>query len=70
MKKNSIDFRLKHMLQCIRVFCIKRSHYTEGLEILEKAKRLAYKYENFICVVELLGWEKTNSLHAGKYRVS
>ena len=56
-EKNAIDFRLKNMLQSIRVL-YKRSHYPECLDILDKAKRLAYKYENFICVVELLDWEK------------
>ena len=56
-EKNSIDFRLKHMLLCIRVL-YKRSHYAESLKILNRAKTLAYKYEDFICVVELLAWEK------------
>jgi len=56
-EKSSIDFRLKSMLQSVRVL-YKRSHYPECIELLEKAKKLAYHYENFISVVEVLDWEK------------
>ncbi len=56
-EKTSIDFRLKNLLQNVRVL-YKRSHYPQCIEMLEKAKKLAYKYENFISVVEVLSWEK------------
>ena len=56
-EKTSIDFRLKNLLQNVRVL-YKRSHYLECMEMLAKAKKLAYRYENFICVVEILSWEK------------
>ena len=56
-EKTSIDFRLKNRLQSIRVL-YKRSHYQECIELLDKAKKLAYKYEAFLSIVEILNWEK------------
>jgi len=56
-EKTSIDFRLKSLLQNVRVL-YKRSHYPECVEMLDKVKKLAYRYESFISVVEVLSWEK------------
>ena len=56
-EKSSVDYRLKGMLQSIRVL-FKRSHYEECKEILQKAKKLAYKYESYVSILETLRWEK------------
>ncbi|MEM1320876.1 MAG: hypothetical protein AAGG75_11505 [Bacteroidota bacterium] len=56
-EKTSIDFRIKGMLQSVRVL-YKRSHYDECKEMLAKIKKLAYLHEAFIFVVEALNWEK------------
>ncbi len=56
-EKSSVDYRLKGMLQSIRVL-FKRSHYDECKEILQKAKKLAYKYESYVSILETLRWEK------------
>lgn len=56
-EKSSINYRLKGMLQNIRVL-FKRSHYDECNEILRKAKKLAYKYESYVSILETLRWEK------------
>ncbi|MFT5763175.1 MAG: hypothetical protein ACI8X3_000594, partial [Saprospiraceae bacterium] len=45
-EKSSIDFKIKGMLQSIRVL-YKRSHYQDCRELLPKIKKLAYKYESF-----------------------
>lgn len=56
-EKTSIDFRIKSYLQSIRVL-YKRSHYQECIELLDKVKKLAYRYESFLSIVEMLNWEK------------
>jgi tetratricopeptide (TPR) repeat protein len=56
-EKTSVDFRLKNMLQSVRVL-FKRSHFDECKEILKKAKKLAFKYEQFNTIIDLLNWEK------------
>ena len=39
-ENSSIDFRLKRMLQSVRVL-YRRSHYDDAIELLQKAKKLA-----------------------------
>lgn len=56
-EKSSIDYRLKGILQSIRVL-YKRGHYNDCKELLQKAKKLAYKYEMFTCILEISNWEK------------
>jgi len=56
-EKSSVDFQLKNMLQSIRVL-YKRSHYEDCKELIQKTKKLAYKYESFISIIELLQWQK------------
>ena len=56
-EKTSIDFRIKGMLQSVRVL-YKRSHYEGCKEILQKAKKIAYDHESFASILELLSWEK------------
>lgn len=56
-EKSSVDFKLKSMLQSVRVL-FKRSLYEDCLDILQKAKKLAYKYEQYNVIIEILTWEK------------
>lgn len=56
-EKSSIDFRLKSMLQSVRVL-YKRSHYEDCKELLQKVKKLAYHYESYSHILEVLAWEK------------
>lgn len=56
-EKTSIDFKLKGMLQSVRVL-YKRSHYEDCRDLLPKIKRLAYKYESFSHLIEVLKWER------------
>ncbi len=56
-EKSSVDYKLKGMLHSVRVL-YKRSHYSECKELLVKAKKVAYKYESFIHILEVLKWEK------------
>ena len=56
-EKSSIDFRLKNLLQSVRVL-YKRSHYEDGKELLQKVKKLAYQYESYSHILEILNWEK------------
>jgi hypothetical protein len=56
-EKSSIDFKIKGMLQSIRVL-YKRSHYQDCRELLPKIKKLAYKYESFSNILEVLTWER------------
>lgn len=57
-EKTSIDFRLKGMLQSVRVL-YKRSHYEDCRDLLPKIKKQAYKYERFSNILEVLNWERT-----------
>lgn len=56
-EKSSIDFKLKSMLLSVRVL-FKRSHYDDCLDMLPKIKKLAYKYESFSHVLEVIKWER------------
>ncbi|MCR9288661.1 hypothetical protein N8684_00770 [bacterium] len=56
-EKTSVDFRLKNMLQSVRVL-FKRSHFEDCKEILKKSKKLAFKYEQFNTIIDILNWEK------------
>ena len=56
-EKSAIDFRLKSMLQNVRVL-FKRALYEDCFDILQKVKKLAERYEKFNVILELLDWEK------------
>ena len=56
-EKTSIDFKLKSMLNNVRVL-VKRSLYDHCDDILNKAKKLAYQYNQFLIVLEVLKWKK------------
>lgn len=56
-EKTSVDYKLKGMLQSVRAL-FKRSHFQDCKEVLQKAKKLAYKYEQFNIILEVLNWEK------------
>ncbi len=56
-EKSSVDFKIKGLLYSVRVL-YKRSHYEDCKEILLKAKKLAYIYESFANILEVLNWEK------------
>ncbi len=56
-EKSSIDFKIKGMLQSVRVL-YKRSHHEDCKELLPKIKKLAYKYESFPSILEVLNWER------------
>ncbi len=56
-EKSSVDFKIKGLLHSVRVL-YKRSHYEDCKEILHKVKKLAYSYESFANILEVLNWEK------------
>ena len=56
-EKSSVDFKIKGLLHSVRVL-YKRSHYDDCKEILQKVKKLAYSYESFANILEVLNWEK------------
>ena len=56
-EKSSVDFKIKGMLQSVRVL-YKRSHYEDCRDLLPKIKKLAYKYESFPNILEVLTWER------------
>lgn len=56
-ENSSVDFRLKGMLQSVRVL-YRRSHYDDAIELLHKAKKIAVQYEAFDFGLEILHWEK------------
>lgn len=56
-EKTSIEYKLKGMLLNIKVL-FKRSHFDDCIEMMQKAKKLAAKYEAFEHNLELLAWEK------------
>ncbi len=56
-EKTSIDFKLKLMLNNVRVLA-KRSLYAHCKDILKKIKKIAYQYEKFLVILEALYWEK------------
>lgn len=56
-EKSSVGHRLKNMMQGIRVL-FRRSLFDDCKGHLGKAKKLAYRYEQFNTVLEILDWEK------------
>ena len=56
-EKTSIEYKLKGMLLNIKVL-FKRSHFDDCIEMMQKAKKLATKYEAFEQILELMAWEK------------
>lgn len=56
-EQTSIDYQLKRQLQSIRVL-FKRARYEDCRSIILKTKKLAYQYEDFTSIIELLNWEK------------
>ena len=56
-EKTSIDYKLKSMLNNIRVL-FKRSLYSHCVDILQKIKKIAYQYDKFLIILEVLFWEK------------
>lgn len=56
-EKTSVDFRLKNMLQGVRVL-YKRMLFEDCKDVLQKAKKLAYRFEKFHSILEILEWEK------------
>lgn len=56
-EKSSVDFKIKGLLHSVRVL-YKRSHYEDCKELLIKVKKLAYTYESFANILEVLNWEK------------
>ena len=56
-EKTSIDFKLKSMLNNVRVL-VKRSLYDHCDDILNKTKKIAYQYNQFLIVLEVLKWKK------------
>jgi tetratricopeptide (TPR) repeat protein len=56
-EQTSVDFQLKHFLKHIRVL-FRRSMFEEAKEMIEKAKPVAVRYEEFTVLIELLRWEK------------
>lgn len=57
-EKSSVDFKIKGLLQSVRVL-YKRSHYEDCRDLLPKIKKLAFKYESFSSILEVLNWERT-----------
>lgn len=56
-EKTSVDFKLKNMLKGVRVL-YKRMLFEDCKDLLQKAKKLAYRFENFNTILEILEWEK------------
>lgn len=56
-EKTSVDYKLRHLMQSIRVL-FRRSLFTDCLDLLAKARKVADKYEQFITLLDILWWEK------------
>ncbi len=56
-EKTSVAYRLKHHLLSVRVL-FRRSLFQDCQEQLQKARKLAEKYEQFQALLEILEWEK------------
>ncbi len=56
-EKTSVDFKLRSMLNNVRVL-VKRSLYDHCDDILDKAKKIAYQYDKFLIILEILKWQK------------
>ena len=56
-EKSSVGHRLKNMMQGVRAL-FRRSLFDDCKDHLVKARKLAYRYEQFNTVLEALDWEK------------
>ena len=56
-EKTSVEYKLKGMLLSIKVL-FKRSHFEDCKEMMQKAKKMAIRFEFFEQMLEILGWEK------------
>ncbi|MEQ8705101.1 MAG: hypothetical protein RIC19_14340 [Phaeodactylibacter sp.] len=56
-EKTSVDYKLRHYMQSLQVL-FRRSLFSDCQDILHKARKVAYKYERFTVLLDLLGWEK------------
>lgn len=56
-EKTSVEFRIKNMLLNVKVL-FKRSLFHECKEQLQKIKKLALEYEDYLALLEVLRWEK------------
>lgn len=56
-EKSAVDFRLKGLLQSIRVL-YRRGLFEDARGLLAKAKKQAARHEHFNTLLELLDWEK------------
>lgn len=56
-EQSSVDYRLRHLLQSVSVL-FRRGFYADCRELLGKARRLAFHFENFAILLEILRWEK------------
>ncbi len=56
-EQTSIEYRLRHQLQSVSVL-FRRGLYSDCGDLLMKARRLAFRYENFAILLEILRWEK------------
>lgn len=56
-EKLEVDFRIKQLLNSVRVL-YRRSLFADCLDLLKKTKKLAYRYEKFNAILEILDWEK------------
>ncbi|MCI4649771.1 hypothetical protein [Phaeodactylibacter sp.] len=56
-EKTSVDYKLRHYLQSMQVL-FRRSLFSDCQDLLGKARKLAYKYERFTVLIDMLGWEK------------
>ena len=56
-EKTSIEFRLKGLLLSVKVL-YKRVLFLDCKDLLQKARKIAYKYERFNIILEVLEWEK------------
>lgn len=56
-EKTSVDYQLKGILLGVHSL-YKRSLFDDCKQLLKKAKTLAYRYEEFLALLEILAWEK------------
>ncbi|MBK7406726.1 MAG: hypothetical protein IPL49_12025 [Saprospirales bacterium] len=56
-EKTSADYRIKSMLLGVRAL-FRRSRYEDALYSLNKVRKIAWQYEHFTSMVEVVNWEK------------
>ena len=56
-EQNSVEYKISQLLQSTAVL-FKRGHYTDCRELLQKARKVAVRYENFAHLLEIIRWEK------------